>query len=212
VLCGVNLSEVANRIKGLLFSQGASGYEPLRRDRRARLDALQTGDGRRLPRHLKAQVCRELDRLELLLEQIEAAEAERDALLNAETKVSAPPPMLLGVHGVGPEFASVLWSEGLSRHFDNRRQVAADAGLAPAPWQSGSVNREQSISQSGNPRLTGWGLHPLESAAFARRTREAVVGDPAERAEAHVRRRFSSTMDVMPPSNHIEVRNVTSPL
>ena len=49
-----------NRIKGLLFSQGASGYEPLRRDRRARLDALQTGDGRRLPQHLKAQVCREL--------------------------------------------------------------------------------------------------------------------------------------------------------
>jgi hypothetical protein len=52
-----------NRIKGLLFSQGASGYEPLRRDRRARLDGLQTGDGRRLPPHLKAQVCRELDRL-----------------------------------------------------------------------------------------------------------------------------------------------------
>ena len=59
-----------NRIKGLLFSQGASGYEPLRRDRRSRLDALQTGDGRRLPQHLKAQVCRELDRLELPLEQI----------------------------------------------------------------------------------------------------------------------------------------------
>ena len=37
-----------NRIKGLLFSQGSFGYEPLRRDRRARLDALQTGDGRRL--------------------------------------------------------------------------------------------------------------------------------------------------------------------
>src|SRR6202142_310049 len=110
-----------NRIKGLLFSQGASGYEPLRRNRRARLDALQTGDGRRLPQHLKAQVCRELDRLELLLEQIKAVEAERDALLDAEqTKASAPPPMLLGVHGVGPEFASVLWSEGLSRHFDNR--------------------------------------------------------------------------------------------
>jgi transposase len=70
-----------NRIKGLLFSQGASGYEPLRRDRRARLDALQTGDGRRLPQHLKAQVCRELDRLELLLEQIKAAEAECGALI-----------------------------------------------------------------------------------------------------------------------------------
>ena len=143
-----------NRIKGLLFSQGSFGYEPLRRDRRARLDALRTGDGRRLPEHLKAQVCRELDRLELLLEQIKAVEAERDALLNAQhTNGLAPPPMLLGIHGIGPEFASVLWSEGLSRHFDNRRQVAAYAGLAPTPWQSGSVNREQGISQSGNRRL-----------------------------------------------------------
>ena len=61
-----------NRIKGLLFSQGVSGYEPLRRDRRARLEALQTGDGRRLPQHLKAQVCR----VELLLEQINAVEAD----------------------------------------------------------------------------------------------------------------------------------------
>jgi transposase len=142
-----------NRIKGLLFSQGASGYEPLRRDRWARLEALQTGDGRRLPQHLKAQVCRELDRLELLLEQIKAVEAERDTLLTQQTKASGPPPMLLAVHGVGPEFASVLWSEGLSRQFDNRRQVAAYAGLAPTPWQSGLVNREQGISQSGNRRL-----------------------------------------------------------
>ena len=72
-----------NRIKGLLFSQGVSGYEPLRRNRRERLDALLTGDGRPLPPHLKAQVRRELDRLELLLAQIKAVEAERDALLAA---------------------------------------------------------------------------------------------------------------------------------
>ena len=143
-----------NRIKGLLFSQGVSGYEPLRRDRRERLDALQTGDGRPLPLHLKAQVRRELDRLELLLAQIKAVEAERDALLAAE-QIKAPvvPAMLLGVKGIGPEFAAVLWSEGLSRPFENRRQIAAYAGLAPTPWQSGSVDREQGISQSGNPRL-----------------------------------------------------------
>jgi transposase len=70
-----------NRIKGLLFSQGVFGYEPLRRDRRRRLDELRTGDGRPLPKHLKAQISRELDRLELLLEQIKAVETERDALL-----------------------------------------------------------------------------------------------------------------------------------
>ena len=143
-----------NRIKGLLFSQGVSGYEPLRRDRRERLDALQTGDGRPLPPHLKAQVRRELDRLELLIAQIKTVEAERDALLAVEqTTAPVPPAMLLGVKGIGPEFAAVLWSEGLSRPFENRRQIAAYAGLAPTPWQSGSVDREQGISQSGNPRL-----------------------------------------------------------
>lgn len=139
-----------NRVKGLLFSQGISGYEPLRRDRRERLDTLQTGDGRLLPDHLKAQVRRELDRLELLLEQIKAVEAERDVLLAA---LQAPAAMLLDIKGIGPEFAAILWSEGLFRHFDNRRQVASYAGLAPTPWQSGSVDREQGVSKAGNPRL-----------------------------------------------------------
>jgi transposase len=72
-----------NRIKGLLFSQGVSDYEPLRRDRRTRLEECKTGDGRPLPAHLKAQIGRELDRLELLLEQIKVIEAARDAMLAA---------------------------------------------------------------------------------------------------------------------------------
>ena len=145
-----------NRIKGLLFCQGVSGYKPLGRDRRQRLDELRTGDGRLLPKHLKAQIGRELARLEQLLEQIKAVESERDALF-AAAKAAAPAPgspaMLLNIKGIGPEFAAVLWSEGLFRHFDNRRQVASYAGLAPTPWQSGSVDREQGVSKAGNPRL-----------------------------------------------------------
>jgi transposase len=54
--------EHVNRIKGLLFAQGISDYEPLRRDRRQRLDELTTGDGRPLPTHLRTQITRELDR------------------------------------------------------------------------------------------------------------------------------------------------------
>jgi transposase len=46
-----------------------------------------------------------------------------------------------------------LWSEGLFRHFDNRRQLASFAGLAPTPWQSGSVSREQGVSKAGNARI-----------------------------------------------------------
>jgi transposase len=143
-----------NRIKGLLFSQGITGYGPLRRDRRARLEELRTGDGRALPSHLKAQICRELDRLELLLEQIKAVEAERDAI-GAEKSVDMPAPaaMMLDIKGIGPEFAAILYAEGLYRHFDNRRQLAAYAGLAPTPWKSGSIDREQGVSKAGNPRL-----------------------------------------------------------
>jgi len=144
-----------NRIKGLLFSQGIAGYEPLRRDRRRELDELTTGDGRPLPTHLKTQISRELDRLELLLDQIKLAEAERDALL-ASQQAAAPAPagrMLLDLKGIGPELAAVLWLEAFFRHFDNRRQLASYAGLAPTPWQSGSVDREQGVSKAGNPRL-----------------------------------------------------------
>ncbi|ALR19111.1 hypothetical protein ATN00_01085 [Sphingobium baderi] len=83
------------------------------------------GDGKPLPMHLKGQLSREIDRLELLAT----------------------------LKGIGPEFASVLAGEALFRHFDNRRQIAADAGLAPSPWRSGSIDREQGVSKSGNPRL-----------------------------------------------------------
>jgi transposase len=160
-----------NRIKGLLFGQGIRGYGPFRRDRRKRLDELTTGDGRPLPAHLKAQISRELDRLELVMEQIEACEQTRDTLLTAsqpatvaepaspvqagEPGLTTPsvPAMLLELKGIGPETASVLWLEGLSRRFDNRRQVAAYAGLAPSHWQSGKIDHDQGVSKAGNPRL-----------------------------------------------------------
>src|ERR1700723_3206547 len=81
-----------NRVKGLLFSQGLSGYEPLRRDRRARLEQHRTGDGRPLPDHLRRQINRELDRLELLLEQIKTVTAEGDDLLASAAEGTVPTP------------------------------------------------------------------------------------------------------------------------
>ena len=147
--------EHVNRIKGLLFSQGISDYGPIERDRRKRLDELRTGDGRCIPIHLKSAIARELDRLELLIDQIKAVEAERDKLLAKPRADPIPSPgdLLLRLKSIGPEIANVLWSEGLYRHFDNRRQVASYAGLAPTPWQSGSVSHEQGVSKAGNPRL-----------------------------------------------------------
>jgi transposase len=143
-----------NRIKGLLFTQGIRDYQPVNRDRRQRLEELRTGDGRPLSKHLKGEICRELDRLELLLTQIKSVEAERDALIVQDTpETPKEATALLGIKGIGPEFATILYTEGLFRHFDNRRQIASYAGLAPSPWQSGNVNREQGVSKAGNPRL-----------------------------------------------------------
>ena len=154
-----------NRIRALLFSQGVTTYEPLRRDRRKRLVELRTGDGRPLGEHLKAQIARALDRLDLLLAQIKAVEDARDALLaqlaesrdEDRTEAAGAPPspvaLLMSLKGVGPEFAAVLWTEGLARSFANRRQAAAYAGLTPTPWRSGSVDHEQGVSKAGNRRL-----------------------------------------------------------
>jgi len=130
-------------------------YEPRRRRRRERLDALRTGDGRALPEHLKRQLGRELERLELVEAQIKQVEAERDALL-AAPQDAAPEgrkSRLTQLVGIGPEFASVLAGEAFWRRFDNRRQLAAYAGLAPTPWKSGSIDWEQGVSKAGNPRL-----------------------------------------------------------
>ena len=183
-----------NRIKGLLFSQGIGDYKPLRRDRREALEAVGAGDGRALGAHMKAQIGRELDRLELLLGQIAAVEAERDALLarqaEAETEAArgaqgAPAriQMLMNLKCLGPDTVAMLWTEAFYRSFDNRRQLAAFVGLAGTPWQSGSIDNEQGVSKGGNHRLRTamielawlWPRHQPGS-ALARWFRERTKG------------------------------------
>ena len=146
----------SNRIKGLLAGQGITDYQPLRRACREALEALRTGDGRPLPSQLKAEVLRELERIELVQRQIVAVEAERDALIvtNAQTATpDSPQALLFRLRAIGPELATLLSLECLFRRFDNRRQVAAFAGLAPTPWQSGKTDHEQGISKSGSRRV-----------------------------------------------------------
>lgn len=167
--------KLVNRINGLLFAQGVFDFAPLKKDRRVRFEQITTADGRPLPPNLRAEIGRTLDRLELLLQQIKAVEATRDEIV-AETgqdaSAQARAGMLMRLRGVGPDFAEVLWSEGLFRHFNNRRQLASYAGLTPTPWQSGSVSREQGVSKAGNPRLRTvmvqlawfWLLHQPRSA------------------------------------------------
>jgi len=145
-----------NRIKGLLATQGIYDYHPLRRDRWKRLETLRTGDGRELPPRLRREIERELRRLELVLEQIAASEAERDAAVAgpaAEDVDAEKVARLAQLGGIGTELASVLVREALYRPFANRKEVAAYAGLTPSPYASGDRHRDQGISKTGNPLL-----------------------------------------------------------
>jgi len=81
----------------------------------------------------------------------EAAPAMASAV--SVTAPAEPATLLMKLKGIGPEFAAVLWLEALFRSFGNRRQIAAYAGLAPVPWQSGGIERDQGIAKAGNPRL-----------------------------------------------------------
>lgn len=141
-----------NRIDGLLAAQGITGYRPLRRDRRARLAELTTGDGRPLPPRLAAEIGRALDRIELLVRQIVELEHARDQALEAAA-AHEPAAMLIRLKAIGPEGATALGCECFYRQFANRRQVAAFVGLAATPWRSGTIIHEQGISKAGNPRL-----------------------------------------------------------
>jgi transposase len=141
-----------NRIDGLLAAQGIMGYKPLRRDRRDRLAELVTGDGRPLPSRLAAEIARALDRIELLVRQIAELERQRGQALEAAA-ANEPAAMLIRLKGIGPEGATMLAYECFYRHFANRRQVGAFAGLAATPWRSGGIIHEQGISKAGSPRL-----------------------------------------------------------
>jgi transposase len=162
-----------NRIKGLLATQGVFGFEPMRKSHRRQLEHLHAWDGQTLPPRLKAELARELNRLELVISQVAAVEGERDRALKAQQhpapSISAPEAtasasaqptatehagrLLLRLRSIGPEFASVLSSEAFYRNFSNRREVAGYAGLVPSPWKSGGIDVEQGISKAGNARL-----------------------------------------------------------
>ena len=60
---------------------------------------------------------------------------------------------LVRLRGVGANDATLLVREVFCRGFRNRRELAGWAGLAPAPWASGSVARSQGVARAGPPWL-----------------------------------------------------------
>jgi len=109
----------------------------------------------RLPPALRAEVIRELDRLKLVNEQLVGlAAARKEAVREHQVPNALKIEQLETLKAIGPTTATVLVSELFGwRSFKNGKQVGACAGLAPTPYSSGDLEREQGISKAGNKRV-----------------------------------------------------------
>lgn len=75
---------LTNATGAILATLGTGDVNPLRRDRRRKLEELRTALDTPLPPHAKSKINRLLTRLELVLDQICQIEQERDLILQAE--------------------------------------------------------------------------------------------------------------------------------
>ena len=142
-----------NRIKALLRLLGMAVGNPRRRDWLAWLQRQRDWQGQQLPAHLLAEVEREHARLMLVRDQLAALEqAQAAQTLPVPAPIAERGDLLLRLKALGPAFTATLVSELFYKDFRNRREVASYCGLAPSPWQSGGIDREQGISKAGNRR------------------------------------------------------------
>ena len=180
-----------NRIKALLRLLGMAVGNPRRRDWLTWLERQRDWQGQPVPPHLLAEARREHARLMLVREQLAALEQAQ-----ATEARAVPAPMaerqdlLQRLKAFGPAFTGTLVGEMFYKDFRNRREVASYSGLAPSPWRSGGIDREQGISKAGNRRARQkaielawlWLRHQPDS-ALSRwfRTRTANAGKRAKR-------------------------------
>jgi transposase len=148
-------SRIINRVKAALTRFGIRGFNPKLKRAASRLDGLRTPEGEPIPLNALAEMRRDLERRQLLREQIKQIEATRLERLGTspQTGPSAMVRLLARVLGLGIETADMLVHEVLSRDLRDRRAVARYAGLTGSPDESGSRRRERGLARSGNARV-----------------------------------------------------------
>ena len=144
----------SNTILGLPELHGIRDLHPLKPGFGGRLGVAETANGTPLPPGARLEIEEIAERLALVERQLGAVESEKLERVAASEASEDPRRRSLAgltkLKGIGPNDAVVLSGEVFHRDFRNRRELAAWAGLAPVPWASGGVEREQGISKAGN--------------------------------------------------------------
>jgi transposase len=148
-------TRIVSRMKSALARLGIRGFKPELRKATQRLEAVRTPEDTPIPPNTLAELQRDLARLALVREQIEAIERARLERLEQapEAGPHAMVRLLARIVGVGIETADMLVQEILSRNLRDRRAIARYAGLTGSPDESGTKRREKGLAKSGNARV-----------------------------------------------------------
>ena len=141
------------RIKSLLVGQGIR--HEVNRALMEVLEEMKDGLGKELGPDRKAEIRREYERCQLVGQQLKALHQEQKRRVKEEeTKAIEQVMTLMRLKGVRWQSSWILVMEFFAwRGFKNRRELAACAGLAPTPYDSGASQREQGISKAGSRRV-----------------------------------------------------------
>jgi transposase len=160
-----------NRIKSFLALHGVYLRE---RGLPDDLSGIRAWDRTELPARLRLRLEREWERLQMTERQIGELKAERkEAMKSEEDRAAVIARKLQELRGIGPESSWLFAAELFAwRSFRNVRQLGAIVGLAPTPYQSGTMRRELGISKAGNRQVRtmlieiawGWLDHQPQSA------------------------------------------------
>jgi transposase len=148
-------TRLVNRLKAAFVRLGIRGFNPKHKMAAERLQALVTPEGEPIPPNMLAEIKRDLERRQIVkqqIAQIERARLDRLAAAPADGP-SAMVRLLARVVGIGVETADMLVQEILSRNMRDRRAVARYAGLTGSPDESGAKRREKGLARSGNARV-----------------------------------------------------------
>jgi transposase len=148
-------TSTVNRMKSILIQFGVREFKPRLRKAAQKLDAVRTPEGVPLPPNAIAALRRQIDRFQLINQQIKTIERERLLRLQRDPndKFNAMVSLLVRIIGLGVETAEQLVHEILSRNLRDRKAVARYAGVTGSPDESGSKRREKGLSRSGNRRV-----------------------------------------------------------
>jgi transposase len=145
-----------NRVRGLLVSQGVdlASWRVLRSEGPS---CLRTWEGQSLGEELSAQLTRELQRVQLVEEQLKQLRTRQKTLLEESPERHARTletvTRLEQLSGIGEAGSWTLATELYWRDFRNRKQVGGYLGLGGTPYASGEMDRDLGIGKDGPSRL-----------------------------------------------------------